>query len=45
MGALERQNLIASRYGSINIIDREGLQQISCECYKTISDRRRDLLT
>jgi CRP-like cAMP-binding protein len=45
MGALERKNLIATRYGSITIVDRDGLHQIACECYKTVSDRRRALLT
>jgi hypothetical protein len=44
MGALERKNLIATRYGSITIVDRVGLEKLSCECYKTLSDRRRDLL-
>ncbi|HMI54917.1 MAG TPA: Crp/Fnr family transcriptional regulator [Gemmatimonadaceae bacterium] len=45
MGGLERQNLIAARYGAVTILDKEGLSKISCECYKAISDRRRDLLS
>ena len=45
LGALERRNLVATRYGSITIGDREGLKKIACECYKTMSDRRRELLT
>ena len=44
MGTLERQNLIAARYGAVTILDKVGLAKISCECYETISDRRRDLL-
>jgi CRP-like cAMP-binding protein len=44
MGALERKNLIATRYGSITIVDRGELEKIACECYRTISDRRRELL-
>jgi CRP-like cAMP-binding protein len=45
MGSLERKNLIATRYGTITIVDRDGLEKLSCECYKTLSKRRRDLLT
>ena len=45
MGTLERQNLIAARYGAVTILDKAGLARISCECYQTISDRRRDLLS
>ncbi|MFL5543145.1 MAG: Crp/Fnr family transcriptional regulator [Gemmatimonadaceae bacterium] len=44
MGGLERQSLIATRYGGVTIADKEGLAKISCECYKTISDRRRELI-
>ncbi|MFL5488354.1 MAG: Crp/Fnr family transcriptional regulator [Gemmatimonadaceae bacterium] len=44
MGTLERQNLIATRYGAVTIADKEGLGKISCECYKAISDRRHQLL-
>jgi CRP-like cAMP-binding protein len=44
MGALERQNLITTRYGSITIVDRTGLEEIACECYDTISKRRSELL-
>ena len=45
MGGLERRNLISSGYGKITILDREGLLKISCECYQTICNRRRELLT
>jgi CRP-like cAMP-binding protein len=44
MGALERKSLIATRYGVITIVDREGLARIACECYETVSNRRRELL-
>lgn len=45
MGGLERQNLIATHYGAVTILDKEGLAMVSCECYKAISDRRRELLS
>jgi CRP-like cAMP-binding protein len=44
LSSLERQNLIATSYGSIKIVDRDGLNAISCECYNAISKRRQDLL-
>jgi CRP-like cAMP-binding protein len=44
MGELERRNLIATRYGAITISDREGLEEIACECYGAISNRMRELL-
>ena len=44
MGTLERQNLVTTRYGAVTIVDKEGLAKVSCECYKAISDRRRELL-
>ena len=44
MGGLERQGLISHRYGVVDIIDLDGLKRVSCECYKTISDRQNQLL-
>jgi CRP-like cAMP-binding protein len=45
MGALERKNLITTRYGKITIIDRDGLTKITCECYNTVAERQRELLS
>ena len=43
IGALERQGLIAHRYGAVTIVDLEGLKKASCECYETIVTKARDL--
>ncbi len=45
MGGLERQALISHRYGLVDIIDVEGLKKVSCECYQTVRDRQRELLS
>ena len=45
MGGLERQGLISHRYGIVDIIDVEGLKKVSCECYQTVRDRQRELLS
>jgi CRP-like cAMP-binding protein len=45
IGALERQGLIEHRYGRVSIADFEGLKKVSCECYQTIADKARELLT
>ena len=45
IGELERARLIAHRYGKIAIIDKEGLEKAACECYRTVKDRRRELLS
>lgn len=44
IGELERAKLISHRYGKIAIIDKEGLEKAACECYRTVKDRRRELL-
>jgi len=44
IGALERQGLIAHRYGAVTIVDVEGLRKASCECYETVVAKARDLL-
>ncbi|MFL5479854.1 MAG: Crp/Fnr family transcriptional regulator [Gemmatimonadaceae bacterium] len=44
IGRLVRQKLICTRYGTITIIDREGLKKISCECYEVVRGRQRDFL-
>ncbi len=35
-GALQRAGLIQYRHGRITVLDREGLEKASCECYDTI---------
>ena len=37
-GALQRAGLISYSRGQITIVDREGLEQASCECYQLIRD-------
>jgi CRP-like cAMP-binding protein len=44
MGGLERKNLVTGRYGTITIVDREGLTRIACECYNSVKARRNELL-
>lgn len=45
IGALERLNLIEHRYGKISILDKVGLEKVSCECYRTVKDREQELLS
>lgn len=35
-GALQRAGLIQYRRGTVRILDREGLERVSCECYERI---------
>ena len=44
MGGLERKNLVTGRYGTITIVDREGLTKVVCECYQAVKARRNELL-
>ena len=44
VGILERQGLLGHRRGRISILDREGLEQASCECYSLIRKRQAELL-
>jgi len=43
VGALERQGLIAHRYGAVSILDVAGLKTASCECYDTIKKSAQEL--
>lgn len=45
IGELEKAKLIEHRYGKISIIDKEGLEKVACECYRTVKDRERELLS
>ncbi len=45
MGALVRRSLISTDYGAVTLLDVEGLQKAACECYGTIRDSARDLLS
>jgi CRP-like cAMP-binding protein len=36
LGELQRQGLVSSRRGRILILDRQGLEQIACECYPAV---------
>jgi CRP-like cAMP-binding protein len=36
--ALQRQGLIEYRRGLINVLDRAGMERVSCECYRTGED-------
>jgi CRP-like cAMP-binding protein len=43
-GALQRAGLIRYRRGAITILDRAGLEGVSCECYRVIRDYYERLL-
>ncbi len=45
IGALEKLKLIVHRYGKILILDKKGLEAAACECYRTVKDRERVLLS
>ncbi len=45
MGALERQGLISHRYGVVKINDMNGMKQAACECFATIQEARREMLS
>jgi hypothetical protein len=44
MGILEKSGLIAHSRGNITIVDRAGLERVSCECYRTIRARQAKLI-
>jgi hypothetical protein len=44
VGALQQAGLIRSHWGQIMILDRAGLEDASCECYRIIYDEYDRLL-
>ncbi|HMJ17976.1 MAG TPA: Crp/Fnr family transcriptional regulator [Gemmatimonadaceae bacterium] len=45
IGQLEKAKLIGTRYGKITILDKAALERSACECYRTVKDRRKELLS
>jgi CRP-like cAMP-binding protein len=45
IGILERQGLLSHTRGNITIVDREGLEGRSCECYATVKRREALILS
>jgi CRP-like cAMP-binding protein len=43
-GSMQRQKLISYSRGDITILDRAGLETVSCECYRTARDTYDGLL-
>jgi CRP-like cAMP-binding protein len=43
MGVLERAGLIAHGRGNITVVDRAGLENVACECYRAIKARQQEL--
>ena len=44
MGILEKAGLISHGRGHITVVDRAGLENAACECYKTIKERQARLV-
>jgi len=44
MGALEKAGLITHGRGNITVVNRAGLENASCECYRTIRARQSQLM-
>jgi CRP-like cAMP-binding protein len=45
IGELEKAKLIEHRYGKISILDKQGLEKVACECYRTVKNREQELLS
>lgn len=45
MGILEKAGLITHGRGNITVVDRDGLEKVSCECYRAIRDRQAKLIS
>lgn len=41
--SLQQQKLISYSRGNITIIDRKGLEQVTCQCYRIIKDEEKNL--
>lgn len=41
---LQEQGLVANRRGAITIVNRDGLEQVACECYRTVAKEYARLL-
>ena len=44
MGVLEKNGLISHTRGTITVVNRDGLEKASCECYRTIRERQATLI-
>jgi hypothetical protein len=44
-GALQARNLIGYTRGRIHILNRQGLESASCECYQAITRDYAELMT
>ena len=45
MGILEKAGLITHGRGTITVVDRAGLEKVSCECYRAIKERQAKLIS
>ena len=43
-GALQQAGLIRYRHGQITVVDPNGLEEVSCECFRLIKDQESELL-
>jgi CRP-like cAMP-binding protein len=43
-GALQQAGLIRYRHGQITVLDPNGLEEVSCECFRLIKDQESELL-
>jgi hypothetical protein len=43
-GTLQRDNIINYRRGKVTILDRQKLQEVSCECHRIVRDEYERLL-
>jgi hypothetical protein len=44
-GALQKAGLIRYRRGHIKVLDVDGLQEATCECYETVKGHYEQMLT
>jgi hypothetical protein len=43
-GALQQAGLTRYRHGQITVVDPNGLEEVSCECFRLIKDQESALL-